>query len=147
MKRLYFFIPIIILLLSCKKKDSTPPTQVTYEIATNYFVKNNIATPSSVPIVIDSQARLDSIFGFATVMGDNGKPTKIDFEREVALAFIEDETAFPTEIKINKLQIDNDYLLIDYNVSQGEKQSFTIRPFLMIIINRKYLLEVKATKS
>ena len=60
----------IIFINNCNiKKDNIP-----YKIASNYFVKNSFDTSGVFSIY--TQEEFDTIFGMASIMGENGKDRK-----------------------------------------------------------------------
>jgi hypothetical protein len=74
---------------------------IPYAVAQNYFVKNTvdaIANPK-----IETEEVFNSYFGSATTMGKNGKPTAIDFQKNMLL-----QCCFPKQIQ---LQVSNQFLL------------------------------------
>ncbi|PHO01769.1 hypothetical protein CSC82_21900, partial [Rhodobacteraceae bacterium 4F10] len=90
-------------LSSNKSKDTKEETTktneavtVTYKVASRYFIKNNI---EELPSKIDSREEFEKYFGMATVMGENGKPTSIDFEKEYVIAVTVDASNKTTELQ------------------------------------------------
>ncbi|MCH5600301.1 lipoprotein [Niabella ginsengisoli] len=94
MKKTFFYFLIMAVIASCsgnqskttatdttEKSDSTG-TAVRYKIAEKYFIKNDV---TAVPSSVKDQAEFDTYFGAASVMGENGTPTKIDFSKEYVI--------------------------------------------------------------
>jgi hypothetical protein len=149
MRRVFFgIIMMAALAFSCNSKngrqqDATTnlPSEedVPYTIAQRYFVKNNFQKNQLTNPIIDSQLKFDEIFGMATVMGPDGKPTAINFDEQIAIAVILDETDNETAIQPEKLvAVNNKYLKLDYKVMKGPIMTMTIRPFLLLLIDKKY---------
>ena len=74
----------------------------------------------------------------ATTMGKDGKPTPIDFSKQFVLAIVLPVTDFATEINPVKVEEKGDSLLYSYEVKTGEKQSYSIQPVSIIILDKKY---------
>lgn len=110
---------------------------VPYTVAQNYFVKNtvdSIANPK-----IESKEVFDSYFGYATTMGKNGKPTAIDFAKEFAIAVVLPKTDIATTILPVYLKKGSDNSLVfQYKTELGDKQSYTSRPFLLLVVDKKF---------
>ena len=111
------------------------PTAIPFTKAENYFIKNGAKLPDSHKIT-DKEA-FDSIFGMATTMGENGKPTEIDFDKSFVIAVetgpVQKETTLIPEYLINH---HDGQLVFHYAIKQGEDISYTIRPVLIIIVDK-----------
>jgi hypothetical protein len=115
---------------------------VDFQIAKNYFVKNTIDSIANP--LIESQLTFDSIFGMATTMGAEGKPTAIDFTKQSVIAMMLPATNFNTEIIPSKLSKNNKgQLLFSYVINQEEKSSATMVPCCVLIINKEDAGEVQ----
>ena len=113
------------------KKDNIP-----YKIASNYFVKNSFDTSGVFSIY--TQEEFDTIFGMASIMGENRKPTSINFNNEYVLAIISkniDSSKSYTPISLTK---DKEDILLEYKTNIGIKLNYTIKPFMIIIVDKKY---------
>lgn len=121
---------------SSESEDSQEAStvDVAYKIAENYFIKNDVE--NTVPVKIVSQEEFDHYFGMATTMGAEGKPTEIDFSQEFVIVADQKETDIKTEIVPVSLEKVDGQLSFNFNVLKGEEQSFTSRPFLMIIVSK-----------
>ena len=165
MKALSFSIAIvsaiatIVLLSSCKQnqkqaEEAEPesqilgkPSEVNYTVAENYFIKNGAELPESHKIT--DQETFNRTFGMATTMGENGKPTEIDFEKQFVIAVetgpVQKETTLIPDLLINHY---DGQLVFHYAVKQGEDISYTIRPVLIIIVDKAYEnLKIKVIKQ
>lgn len=112
---------------------------ISFTIAQNYFVKNTFKSSDLKTHKITKAVDFEKIFGMATVLGANGKPTPIDFKKQFVIAVINNETDISTSftpIKLEKIRVKK--LHFEFQSHIGEKQSFTIRPFVLIIVDRKY---------
>jgi len=92
-KVLYAFAALLILAACDNKQFSTPAEEgkdvtkeVAFEIAKNYFFKNDQAIPTSPKITTEED--FEKLFGMATTMGEDGKPTEIDFTKKFVLAIV-----------------------------------------------------------
>jgi hypothetical protein len=72
-------------------------------------------------------------------MGENGKPTSIDFSKQFVLAVVLPVTDIDTEICPLEIEEKNDSLFYSYEVKSGQKQSFSIQPASVIIVDKKHV--------
>lgn len=111
------------------------PTAIPFTKAENYFIKNSAKLPDNHKIT--DKETFDSIFGMATTMGENGKPTEIDFDKSFVIAVetgpVQKETTMTPEYLINH---HDGQLVFHYAIKQGEDISYTIRPVLIIIVDK-----------
>lgn len=116
----------------------TPPapkmTDVPYQVARNYFVKNTVGDPGSPKI--ETADKFNEIFGMATVMGKDGKPTAIDFSKQYVLAVILSETDLETTVAPASLQKFENNVILTYKTTVGQKQSYKTRPSFAIIVDK-----------
>ena len=142
MKKNLFAIAILFAIIACTNKPITivenneGSTEVDFELAKNYFFKNNQVIPENPKIITEEE--FNKLFGMATTMGENGKPTAIDFTKQFVLAIVLPVTDFATEIDPVKVEEKGDSLLYTYEVKTGEKQTFSIQPVSIIILDKKY---------
>ena len=111
--------------------------EVSFEVAKNYFFKNGKDILPANP-KITTEEEFSKLFGMATTMGKDGKPTPIDFGKQFVLAVVLPVTDFETEINPVKVEDKGDSLFYSYEVKTGEKQSFSIQPISIIAIDKKY---------
>ena len=110
-------------------------TNIDFQIAKNYFVKNTIDSIGNP--LIESQATFDSIFGMATTMGAEGKPTSIDFNTQSVIAVMHPETEYVTSIIPSRLSKSAERKIIfSYAIDQGEKTTSAMVPCCILIINK-----------
>ena len=137
------FFLLALALTSCSNKTTQPEesladnSKVTFEVAKNYFFKNNQQIPENPKITTEEM--FDSLFGMATTMGENGKPTSIDFSKQFVLAVVLPVTDIDTEIRPLEIEEKNDSLFYSYEVKSGQKQSFSIQPASVIIVDKKHV--------
>ena len=144
MKKILFAFTALIIMAACGNKQTATPSsednvensEVAFEVAKNYFFKNDQVIPEYPKIV--SEEEFNKLFGMATTMGEDGKPTAIDFTKQFVLAIVLPVTDFATEINPVKVEEKGDSLLYTYEIKAGEKQSFSIQPVSIIVLDRKY---------
>jgi hypothetical protein len=140
---------------SCKSAEKgtktenvkTTESKVPYTVANRYFVKNTFE-PSQFPNPkISSQEEFDALFGAAAVMGADGSPTPIDFSKQFVIAVTTASTDKATAFSVNSLTKKDNIITLSYKMTVGEKQSFTMRPVLILIVDNKYSGEVVAVQQ
>ena len=120
-------------LSSCSTSEKT----VSYKEAQRYFVRNDVTDFS--PRIITSNEELDRYFGMATVMGEGGIPTLINFDKENAIAIILPETNRDTEIKIGSIKKQDGKLVVRYKVfTSSEARSYSTVPCQLVKVSKKY---------
>lgn len=140
MKNIAILIFSIFFTASCsseKPGNARLNEEIPYKEAKNYFVKNNIEAAIDSP-KFESQQEFDKVFGMATTMGDNGKPTPIDFSREFVVAQIEDPSTQSIELKPVSIRKNANILEVKYRKVVGADRSYTSQTAMILIIDRKY---------
>lgn len=135
-----------------KSKTATTKTTATtasipYETANNYFVKNSFKQGMLKNPKIESQAAFEQYFGAAPVMGDNGKPTAIDFNKQYVIAVIPPATSNSATLAATSLKQSGKTITLTYSYKEGAKQTFTSQPSLILVVDKKYAGAVKTVKS
>jgi hypothetical protein len=119
-----------------ESQGKTQVTNIAFTVAKNYFV-NNAVTKLDNP-KIETAEKFNKIFGMATTMGKDGKPTEIDFSKQYVIAVILPETDLSTNINpISLLKNTENEITLTYKSVVGQKQSFTTIPNFAIIIDKK----------
>lgn len=132
----------MMVMAACGNEQTNAPegnvaNEVTFEVAKNYFFKKGSdVLPEGQKIT--SEEAFNNLFGMATTMGKDGKPTPIDFSKQFVLAIVLPVTDFSTEINPVKLEEKGNSLLYSYKVKKGEKQTFNMQPVSIIVIDKKY---------
>lgn len=140
MKNIFLFAAAAAVSVSCSSAKTGMQTfhaEVPYKEAKNYFVKNN-QEEASANSKFESQQEFDKVFGMATTMGENGKPTAIDFSKEFAVAQIENPSSQKVELKPVSVKKNAEMLEIKYRKIVGGIQTYTSQPALILIIDNKY---------
>ena len=142
MKKILLTFTMSLVMAACTNKPVTTvenieeSSEVAFEIAKNYFFKNDQQIPSSPKITTEEE--FNKLFGMATVMGKDGKPTAIDFTKQFALAIVLPVTDTATEITPVKVEAKSDSLFYTYEAKTGEKQTYSIQPVSIIILDKQY---------
>ena len=143
MRKIIFAFATLLAVVACTTKpteatveNNNTAEEVAFEVAKNYFFKNDQTIPTSPKITTEEE--FNNLFGMATTMGEDGKPTEIDFSKQFVLAIVLPVTDIATEITPVKLEAKGDSLFYTYDVKIGEKQSFSIQPVSIIILDRKF---------
>ena len=141
MKKILFTIVMLLAMAACTNsseavKHNEETAEVAFEIAKNYFFKNNQQIPASPKITTEDE--FNKLFGMAAVMGKDGKPTSIDFTKQFVLAIVLPVTDIATEINPVKVEAKSDSLFYTYEVKIGEKQTYSIQPVSIIILDKQY---------
>ncbi|MGN6438806.1 MAG: hypothetical protein ACTHMM_19840 [Agriterribacter sp.] len=116
---------------------------VPFTEARNYFVKNTYGDDAPSTVKITSQADFDTIFGMAATMSERSKPTLMDFSKQYVIGYIGKATDKPTELTVSSLVKKGNEMILLYNQLEGDKQSYTSRPFLLLIVDNAYEGELK----
>ncbi len=129
-------------LSACNTSEKT----VSYKEAQHYFVRNDVKDFS--PRIITSSEELDRYFGSAAVMGTNGLPTLVNFDKENVIAIIEPATNRDTEVKIQSIKKQGDKLVVRYKtIVSGGAMSYTIVPCQLVKVSKKYGTNVQFVKE
>ena len=143
MRKFLFAFVALLMIFSCSQKQITAVEnnienkEVAFGIAKNYFFKNDLDILPASP-KITTEENFNKLFGMATTMGKDGKPTSIDFSKQFVLAIVLPVTDLATEINPEKVEEKGDTLFYSYEVKTGEKQSYSIQPISIIILDKKY---------
>jgi hypothetical protein len=111
-------------------------TNIAFVVAKNYFVNNTVKKLDNPKI--ETAEKFNEIFGMATTMAKDGKPTEIDFSKQYVIAVVLPETDLSTNINlISLLKNNKNEITLNYKSVVGEKQSFTTIPNFAIIVDKK----------
>ncbi len=146
MKKTLMICAALMMLAACNQKQMTATATVTetksdsigitFEIAKNYFFKNDQEIPASPKITTEED--FNKLFGMAAVMGKNGQPTEIDFAKKFVIAIVLPVTNLTTEIKPVRLEEQGDKLYYFYDAKVSEAQTYSTQPISLIILDKKY---------
>ena len=111
-------------------------TPVKFTEAHNYFLRQWQSLPQLSKIT--SSESFGQTFGAATTMGEEGRPTPIDFDRLFALCIVLPATDRETRIILHEISDSSQQLCIKYHVEMGERQSYTMQPLCILLVDKKY---------
>ncbi len=139
MKNIPFFAVMFMLnVMAFAQTDKNQASEIPFQIANGYFVKNTYTKANFPKGKITSQKKFDAIFGAAAYMGANGKPTDINFETHYVIAIIEQETNLNTEINVLALKKIGRKINCAFEVVSMEKMTSTIRPVVLLVVEKKH---------
>jgi len=117
--------------------------EIPFKEAKNYFVRNDFKIEKFSNPKIENQSRFDEIFSGAPLMGEEGRPTVIDFSKQFVIAIIQKETNKANTLIINNLtKTKKGTLNLLYQYTQGKEQSYTTVPCVILIVDNKYKSKV-----
>ena len=132
MKKGFLLALVSLMLAACEQQKDVP-----FEVAHNYFVRNDVT--DVIPAKIGSPDEFERYFGMAAFMGKNGQPTPIDFETQFAIAVVLPQTKHSTELHAESLIDDGQKLTFTYRVDVApEENTWTQVPMLLIFVDRQY---------
>jgi hypothetical protein len=137
----FFLLMLTLLLSGCHTAPITfseAAQQVPFRELNNYFVRKNGST-LEYSSVITSQEEFDARFGMAAFMGPNGRPTAVDFKHEVVLAVVMPALEQTCTLRVKEVVKEKDRLVFRYIQTLGEPLTYTIRPCLLIAIEKSEL--------
>lgn len=111
-------------------------TTIPYTVADRYFVRNDVS--GLPPATIVSAEEFEKYFGMAAVMGPNGQPTKIDFNKSFVICVALEPTDIDTNLSVISLTDMNSKLVLRYAIKRGKKMSYTSQPLLLLIVDKKH---------
>lgn len=128
---------------STTEKSEANRELVPFVLGENYFVKNTVPEDKNGVHKIETQEAFDEFFSPAATMGDSGTPSDIDFEKQFVIAIISASSDLNPSIDSISLNREGAELLLKYKESFGEKQSFSMRPMAILIVDNKFDGELK----
>ncbi len=116
---------------SSKKVSDIPYTE-----ASNYYMKGNVTRDSIVKI--SSKESFNQLFGMATTMGANAKPTSIDFNNEFLIGILHPATDSAVKWQMKYLRKSGSNIQLGYEKQNSVKNGLVSKPFLLLIVDKKY---------
>lgn len=140
MKKVLFAFATLLTMAACNIKTATSVEnkesgEIPFTVAQNYFYKKNVGLPSTK---ITTEEDFHKHFGMATRMGEEGKPTAIDFSKQFVANFILPGSKWPMEINPLKVEAKGDSLFYSYDIKVGQKQSYWSQSVSIIIIDKEF---------
>lgn len=155
-----FSLAVSVLLAGCKSTtpaaspaavETSQSQPIPYTIAHGYFVRNDV---DSLPLNrIITREQFDSVFGMAAVMGKDGMPTPIDFDRQFVIAVDVPVTNRATSIipvsldfvpapqkpaNVQAKIVAGTTIEFTYKVQFGATQSYSTHPVLILVVDRRH---------
>ncbi len=140
--RLFIAMAVLVLLTGCGAKKSVTATEngtaieeVKFEQAFRYFLKNGETCENPK---ITTQEEFSKKFGMATVMGKNGQPTIVDFDKQFVIAVTYPETN--NEVRMSPISLQRNAkgdLTFIYEALKVRELKYTTKPCLIIIVDKK----------
>ena len=130
------------ILAACANKKTTTTAEnnveknIPYQIAKNYFVKNNYANQPLHAKLVSTQKAFQEIIGGARIAAENGQPTPIKFESQSVIAIIGESLSEESTIVVQKLSKTGKTINVHCLEKKGEKQTFVSRNMLLLVIDK-----------
>lgn len=111
---------------------------VPFKEAQNYFLLTNYKEAPLHSVKITNQKFFDSLFGAATTMGKNGRPTPIDFNSNYIIAIIDKKSNRAKELSVKSItQLKNELTIVMFS-SEISKSTYVSRPVKLLIVPKTY---------
>lgn len=104
--------------------------------AKNYFVRNDYKDTALHLLKLDNREAFERVFGMATTMSPDGKPTPINFDTDYALACISESSDKPIELQPVSLTSADGNILLTCSRKEGPAQTFISRSSLILIVDK-----------
>ncbi|WP_447951383.1 hypothetical protein [Chryseobacterium koreense] len=128
---------------ACSSSDEVP-----YTLAKNYFVKNDYPDRNLHMLKITNDEKFNSIFGTASLMGEKGKPTEIDFSKNFVIAMIDETSNTSAGVSVKSLAMENGKLKLTYELERKQNpDTANFRHFTILIVDKKYEASVYANMA
>ncbi len=127
----------LLAVVSCRSaKESAQANPISYTVAHNYFVRNDVRHFGEMQI--RTQEQFDSTFGVAAYMGQGGQPTPIDFSRQMVLAVTCKPVNRLVDIDVVSLSAsaDGTLTLVYRKKVGGTPLSYTATPCLVVVTDK-----------
>ena len=131
MRKTILLLAAALAFASCRQGSDIP-----FEEVRNYFFRSDAELPENP--VIDTSGQFDALFGAAALMGRDGRPTVVDFGKEFVIAVVNPVTDCRTELVPESLRKEDGELVFTYQETIGERQSWAMRPVLLVKVERVY---------
>jgi hypothetical protein len=112
--------------------------EIPYTLAKNYFVKNTYIDGQLKNPKITSQEIFDQYFGMATLMGEGGQPTPIDFSKQYVIAVIGAESDNLPTMSVKSVNKNKKDIMVNYEYKLNGNAGYTMRPLLLLIVDKKH---------
>ena len=132
----------LVCLSGCMASKRKVEKDIPYKTVDNYFVRNDVeGTP---PTTIKASDEFERYFGMAATMGPDGRPTDVDFNKYYVICVALPPTDLDTGLSVESLsEARGGKLILRYEIRRGEKRSYSIRPLLLLMVDKKYEMPVE----
>ncbi len=132
----------LVCLSGCQASKGKVVAHVPYKTVDNYFVRNDVeGTP---PVTIKASDEFERYFGMAATMGPDGRPTDVDFNKNYVICVALPPTDLDTDLSVESLsEAREGKLILRYAIRRGERRSYSIRPLLLLMVDKKYEMPVE----
>lgn len=140
---LYTLLPLGFVYLSgCMASKGEVVKDIPYKTVDNYFVRNDVeGTP---PTTIKVSDEFERYFGMAATMGPGGRPTDVDFNKYYVICVALPPTDLDADLSVESLsEARGGKLILRYVVRRGERRSYSIRPLLLLMVDKRYEMPVE----
>lgn len=132
----------LVCLSGCMASKRKVEKDIPYKTVDNYFVRNDVeGTP---PTTIKASDEFERYFGMAATMGPDGRPTDVDFNKYYVICVALPPTDLDTGLSVESLsEARVGKIILRYEIRRGEKRSYSIRPLLLLMVDKKYEMPVE----
>lgn len=135
--KVFYAVVISLFFLVCTNAQNKE-ISIPYTIANGYFVKNSFKEVLKNNKITSKEA-FENIFGMATVMGKNGKPTFIDFKKNYVIAIVNPINNLSAQIiPIKLIRNNKSNLTLHFKIEEQEAQTYDSQASLIVIVNKKH---------
>lgn len=129
-------------LSGCMASKGEVVKDIPYLTVDNYFVRNDVEGTSPTTIKVSDE--FERYFGMAATMGPGGRPTDVDFNKYYVICVALPPTDLETGLSVVSLsEVREDELILSYGIRRGERRSYSIRPLLLLMVDKKYEMPVE----
>ena len=114
------------------------PFNIPFKAARGYFRRSD-TREDRLPVAIRTEEELLHYFGMAAVMGKDGEPTAVDFDKSFVIPVAFPETDRETDIVVDSFQrTGSRQLTLTVSTRRGEPQSYTVLPLEILVVDGFY---------
>lgn len=129
-------------LSGCMASKGKVVAHVPCKTVENYFVRNDVE--GMPPMIIKASDEFERYFGMAATMGPDGRPTDVDFNKNYVICVALLPTDLDTDLSVESLsEAREGKLILRYAIRRGERRSYSIRPLLLLMVDKKYEMPVE----
>lgn len=129
------FLSVMVLLVAACGGSDSKREAVAYKEVSGYFVRNDVENKEFSEKITDLK-RFEELFGMAATM--SSRPTEIDFNKQFVAAIVMPVTYDATDMLVDSVIRNEGKMTVYYSVETGARQTYSVRPNLLLSINKKY---------